>query len=209
MSKVTKVINSFYNSNIGQKLANPKATVATAAMIATVSNVSKDAVNCAYYTIQSLNNERIPEDQRKFVAALDLANGIMNVGVQLAMSFGIADLITSIFDNKIGKFKDFSDKEDVIEEKFKSLTEDLKKKTNKEEFAKEFKKLIKKRKDLARLGFTVLTVNIAMQILTKRIITPLFATPLASVFKEKFEKAEANKKGGKEGKEDKKVELSA
>ena len=199
MSKVTKVIDSFYNSNIGKKLANPKATVATAAMIATVSNVSKDAVNCAYYTIQSLNNDRIPEDQRKFVAALDLANGIMNVGVQLAMSFGIAELITSIFDNKIAKSKDFSDKEEIIEEKFKSLSEELKKKTTKEEFSKGFKQLIKKRKDLARLGFTVLTVNIAMQILTKRIITPFFATPLASVFKEKLEKAEANKKE-KEGK---------
>ena len=194
MSKVTKVIDSFYTSKIGQKLANPKATVATAAMIATVSNVSKDAVNCAYYTIQSLNNERIPEDQRKFVAALDLANGIMNVGVQIAMAFGISDLITSIFDNKIGKIKDFSDKEEVIKEKFNSLTEELKKKQTEEEFAKGYKKLIKGRRAVARLGFTVLTVNIAMQILTKRIITPLFATPLASVFKEKFEKAEANKK---------------
>jgi hypothetical protein len=194
MSKVTKVIDSFYNSNIGKKLANPKATVATAAMIATVSNVSKDAVNCAYYTIQSLNNDRIPEDQRKFVAALDLSNGIMNVGVQLLMSFGIAELITSIFDNKIGKHKDFSDKAEIIEEKFKSLPEELKKKTTKEEFAKGYKKLVKKNRDLARLGFTVLTVNIAMQVLTKRIITPLVATPMASFFKEKFEKAEENSK---------------
>jgi hypothetical protein len=194
MSRVTKVIDSFYNSNIGKKLANPKATVATAALIATVSNVSKDAVNCAYYTIQSLNNERIPEDQRKFVAALDLANGIMNVGVQILMSFGIADLITSVFDNKIAKLKDFSDDDEVIKEKFELLTEEMKKKTNKEEFAKLYKKLTKKNKDLARLGFTVLTVNIAMQILTKRIITPLFATPLASVFKEHFEKAEAKQK---------------
>jgi len=205
MSKVTKVIDSFYNSNIGKKLANPKATVATAAMIATVSNVSKDAVNCAYYTIQSLNNERIPEDQRKFVAALDLSNGIMNVGVQLLMSFGIAELITSIFDNKIAKTKDFSDKAEIIEEKFKSLPEELKKKTTKEEFAKGYKKLIKKNRDLARLGFTVLTVNIAMQILTKRIITPLVATPMASFFKEKFEQAEENKKT----KEDHKLKTNA
>ena len=108
MSKVTRVIDSFYNSWVGKKLANPKATVATAALIATVSNVSKDAVNCAYYTIQSLNNERIPEDQRKFVAALDLSNGIMNVGIQILMAFGLSDLITSIFDNKIAKLKDFS-----------------------------------------------------------------------------------------------------
>ena len=115
MSKVTKVIDSFYNSNIGKKLANPKATVATAAMIATVSNVSKDAVNCAYYTIQSLNNERIPEDQRKFVAALDLSNGIMNVGVQVLTAFGLSELITSIFDNKIAKTKYFKADDDNAE----------------------------------------------------------------------------------------------
>ena len=194
MSKVTKVIDSFYNSNIGKKLANPKATVATAAMIATVSNVSKDAVNCAYYTLQSLNNERIPEDQRKFVAALDLSNGIMNVGIQVLMAFGLSEWIASIFDNKIAKTKYFKADDDTIKQKFDSLTEELKKKTTKEEFAKGYKKLAENRAKVAKLGFTVLTVNIAMQILTKRIITPLFATPMASYFKEKFENAEAKKK---------------
>lgn len=205
MSKVTKVIDSFYNSNLGKKLANPKATVATAALIATVSNVSKDAVNCAYYTVQSLNNERIPEDQRKFVAALDLANGIMNVGVQIAMAFGLSDLITSVFDNKIAKAKYFKADENIIKEKFEGLTEELKAKTTKEEFAKGYKKLVSNRTKAARLGFTVLAVNIAMQILTKRIITPLFATPMASYFKEGFEKAEAESKAKKEHK----VEVSA
>ncbi|MBR6126576.1 hypothetical protein IKQ21_02730 [bacterium] len=192
MSKVTKIIDAFYSSKIGEKLANPKATVATAAMIATVSNVSKDAVNCAYYTIQSLNNDRIPEDQRGFVAALDLSNGIMNVGVQLLMSFGIADLITSVFDNKLAKLKYFSTDEKVIKDAFESLTAEMKKKHNYEEFSKLLKQKIKQRKDLARLGFTVLTVNIAMQILTKRIITPLVATPMASYFKGKLEKAKSD-----------------
>ena len=193
MSKVTKVVDSFYNTNIGKKIANPKATVATAALIATVSNVSKDAVNCAYYTIQSWNNERIPEDQRGFVAALDLANGLMNVGVQIAMAFGLSDLVTSVFDSKIAKSKDFSVKEDVIKEKFNSLPADLKKKTTEAQFIKDYKHMMKGRTALARTGFTVLFVNIAMQILTKRIITPLFATPLASVFKGYFEKNAKNK----------------
>ncbi len=198
MSKVTKVINSFYNSNIGKKLANPKATVATAALIATVSNVSKDAVNCAYYTLQSLNNERIPEDQRKFVAALDLANGIMNVGVQIAMAFGLSAWVESVFDNKIAKSKDFSLKEDVIKEKFAKLPEELKKKTTEAQFMKDYVQKMEGRIKLAKTGFTVLFVNIAMQILTKRIITPLFATPMASYFKKGFEQAEAEKKAKKE-----------
>ncbi len=194
MGLMTQAIDSFYSSAIGKKLANPKATVATAALIATASNVSKDAVNCGYYTYQSLNNERIPEDKRKFVAALDLANGLMNVGIQILMAFGISDAITSIFDNKIGKAEDFSIKDEVIKKKFDKLTDELKSKTNYEEFAKGYKNIIKNRTTLARLGFTVLAVNIAMQVLTKRIITPLCATPLATVFKEKFEKTEAEKK---------------
>ena len=194
MSKVTKVIDSFYNTNIGKKLANPKATVATAALIATVSNVSKDSVNCAYYTIQSLNNERIPEDQRKFVAALDLSNGIMNVGIQILTAFGLSELVTSIFDNKIAKAKDFSTKEEVLKEKFKKLPDELKKLTTEKDFLTKEAARIKGRTNLARTGFTVLFVNIAMQILTKRIITPLVATPMASFFKEKFEKAEEKNK---------------
>ena len=205
MSKVTKVIDSFYNSNIGKKLANPKATVATAALIATASNVSKDAVNCAYYTIQSLNNERIPEDQRKFVAALDLSNGIMNVGVQLLMAFGLSELVTSIFDNKLAKSKDFSLEDSVIKEKFKNLPEELKKKTTEAQFIKDYKPKMKIKRGLARTGFTVLFVNIAMQILTKRIITPLCATPMASYFKEGFEKAEQEKKQ----KEEQKIKTNA
>ena len=200
MSKVTKVIDSFYNSNIGKKLANPKATVATAALIATVSNVSKDAVNCAYYTVQSLNNERIPEDQRKFVAALDLANGIMNVGVQIAMAFGLSAWVESIFDNKIAKTKDFSLNPEVIKEKFASLPQELKKKTTEAQFLKDYVQKMEGRSKLAKTGFTVLFVNIAMQILTKRIITPLFATPMASYFKKGFEKAEAEKKAQNEHK---------
>lgn len=200
MSKVMKVIDSLYNTNIGKKLANPKATVATAALIATVSNVSKDAVNCAYYTIQSLNNERIPEDQRKFVAALDLANGIMNVGVQIATAFGLSKWVESIFDDKIAKSKDFSIKEEVIKQKFASLPNELKKKTTESQFIKDYIQKMEGRTKLARTGFTVLFVNIAMQILTKRIITPLFATPMASYFKRGFEKAEAEKKAKEEHK---------
>ena len=198
MSGITKIINSFYNSNVGKKLANPSATAATAALIATVSNVSKDAVNCAYYTYQSLNNERIPEGQRKFVAALDLSNGILNVGIQILMAFGISDMIISLFDDKIAKHKDFLVTDEIIEKKYNKLSMEQKARMAKEEFAKGYKVLIEGSTKLARTGFTVLAVNIAMQILTKRIITPLIATPMASGFKKKFEESEAKKAEQKE-----------
>ena len=205
MTMITKVIDSFYNGKMGKALANPKATAATAAIIATVSNVSKDAVNCAYYTTQSLNNERIPEEQRKFVAALDLSNGLLNVILQVVTSFGLANAITSIFDKIADKSKDFSVDEGVIKEKFNSLSKELKEKTNWEQFSKEYPQHIKARRNMARTGFTVLAVNIAMQILTKRILTPLIATPLATVFKNKFEEAE-QKKNLKNNKQNEAVE---
>ena len=194
MPKIVNIIDSFYNSNIGQKLANPAATAATAAAIATVSNVSKDAVNCAYYTLQSLNNKRIPEDQRKFVGALDLSNGILNVVLQIAMAFGLGKAVTAIFDDKIATSKDFSLKEDVIKEKFRKLPEELRATTTEAQFIKDYTHKMQGRVKMARTGFTVLFVNIAMQILTKRIITPLIATPMASYFKKKFEAAEEKKK---------------
>jgi len=194
MSGIAKIIDRFYCSNIGKKLANPTATAATAAAIATVSNVSKDAVNCAYYTTQSLHNERIPEDQRKFVAALDLSNGILNVALQIATAFGLSNLVMSIFDDHIAKTKAFSTKEEVLKEKFASLANDLKKGLTEGEFIKYEKQRVANRTKLAKAGFTLLAVNIAMQILTKRILTPLIATPMATGFKKKFEQAEANKK---------------
>ncbi len=120
--------------------------------------------------------------------------------IQILTAFGLSELVTSIFDNKIAKTKDFSTKEDVIKEKFKKLPEELKKLTSEKEFIKKEISRIVGRTNLARTGFTVLFVNIAMQILTKRIITPLVATPMASYFKEGFEKAEAEKKAKEEHK---------
>ncbi|MDD3436112.1 MAG: hypothetical protein PHC64_03060 [Candidatus Gastranaerophilales bacterium] len=53
-----------------------------AAMLIT-SIVSKDLIGCVLYTTQSLHNKEIPEEKRKFVASLDLMNGILMVGGQL------------------------------------------------------------------------------------------------------------------------------
>lgn len=54
-----------------------------AAKMMVLSFITKDAVNCALYTYQSATNEKIPEDKRGFVAALDFFNGILNVGGQM------------------------------------------------------------------------------------------------------------------------------
>ena len=187
MSKIPRS-NSFseyakriFNSKPVKYLTNPKAAGA-AVMIATVSNVTKDGVNCAYYVAQSLNNERIPEDQRKFVAGLDLANGILNVSLQTIAGTAIGKWAAKFFDKKIAP-KYFS--EANCKELYKSMESKIK--------YDEFKGIMEKNKNFAKAGFSVIAALVGMQVVIKRIINPLISTPMASVFKEQFEKAEKAK----------------
>ena len=196
MSKIPKIpsftdcAKKIFNSKPAKYLTNPKAAGA-AVMIATVSNVTKDGVNCAYYVMQSLNNERIPEDQRKFVAGLDLANGILNVSLQSFIGTWLGKGAEKFFDKKIAP-KYFS--EEACKDMYKKIESRIK--------YDEFKGIMEKNKGFAKAGLSVITALVGMQVITKRIIVPLIATPLASIFKDQFEKAEQAKKA-KEAKDDK------
>ena len=105
-----KITNALLNSSLGKRLAKDNASARLTSRIVLASAVTKDAVGCLFYTYQSLNNKRIPEDQRKFVGALDFANGILNVGVQVLMAFGVEDAIMRLFDKKLAP-KYFSEEE--------------------------------------------------------------------------------------------------
>lgn len=72
-----------------------------AAKMMVVSLVSKDFINCGFYTYQSLNNKKIPEDKRGFVAALDLVNGFINVGGQIATFFLVDRLLIPKLQGKL------------------------------------------------------------------------------------------------------------
>ena len=96
----SNIVTKIFNSKPAKFLTNPKGAGA-AVTIATVSNVTKDGVNCAYYVAQSWNNERIPEDQRKFVAGMDLANGLLNVIFQTFAGTTIGKMAEKFFDKKI------------------------------------------------------------------------------------------------------------
>lgn len=180
-SGFTDFAKRVFNSKAGKFLTDPRAG-AGAVAIATVSNVTKDGVNCAYYVYQSYNNERIPEDQRKFVAGMDLANGLLNVVLQGFLGTKIGEWAGKYFDKSIAP-KYFSD--DACKELYKDLG-------NKMKF-EEFKGLMDKNKGFAKNGFKVIAALVGMQVITKRIIVPLIATPMASVFKDKMEKMEKNK----------------
>lgn len=196
MSKIPKIpsfsnmAKKIFNSKPAKYLTNPKAAGA-AVMIATISNVTKDGVNCAYYVTQSLNNERIPEDQRKFVAGMDLANGILNVTLQSFAGPWIGKKAEQFFDNKIAP-KFFS--EQACKEMYAKLENKIK--------FEEFKGLMDKNKGFARAGFSVIASLVGMQVIIKRVVVPLIATPMASIFKKQMEKMEEAKKA-KEAKDDK------
>lgn len=177
MTKINpaSLIERFSKSRVGQYLGNPAASAAVT--IATVSNVTKDAVNCAYYVTQSINNERIPEDQRMFVAGLDLANGVLNVILQLGVTAAFTKAISNAFDK-------FVEPKFFTEEKYKQIYTDWQTRF-------EPGKLLKKvnaEKKYAKTGFCLLGALISMQVITKRIIVPLLSTPMASIFKKVFDK---------------------
>lgn len=90
-------ITSSFNTYIGKKMDRTATTwfaksldkglkhpAEYAAKMMVLSLITKDTINCGLYTYQSLHNDKIPEDKRGFVASLDLFNGILNVGGQLA-----------------------------------------------------------------------------------------------------------------------------
>ena len=177
----TDVTKYILNSKVGKYMTNPRAAGAAVA-IATVSNVTKDGVNCAYYVTQSLHNERIPEDQRKFVAGLDLANGLLNVVLQSFAGAAIGKAAAKFFDNIVTP-KYFS--EYAIEKMYQKVGNKMK--------YDEFKGIMEKNKGFAKSGLSVIAALVGMQIVVKRIIVPLIATPLATIFKNQFEKAEQAK----------------
>lgn len=94
---IEKGINWVANSKVMKKAFSERAGE-MAATIALWSTTTKDAVNCYYYTNQSLHNEKIPEEKRKFVAAIDLANGFMNVVSQLTLGAYIKNKLPQTFD---------------------------------------------------------------------------------------------------------------
>ena len=85
---IKKLANwEWLNAHITDTLKNPYAI----ARILVIANVIKDAVGSVFYVTQSYNNQKMPEDKRKLVAALDLANGIAMCALQLVLGFTISD----------------------------------------------------------------------------------------------------------------------
>ena len=198
-SAFNKAAKSKFISKQLEKGVKDPAKFAAQMMVASI--VSKDAINCALYTYQSYNNERIPEDKRKFVASLDLMNGILNVGGQILAAMLIERMWTP---NWVSKFTGTLKNKDTGDEKFVSskapMAEDnLKAIVTKVVKASEEKVNIKdldmkgilkefseNHKGKFVNGFGLLVAALGTMALVKRTLVPLVSTPLAGWFKDKF-----------------------
>lgn len=153
------------------------------------SILGKDSIGCYMYVKQSLNNEKIPEEKRSFVAALDLTNGGLMILSQLLMFCTISNpkVQNKLFGKAFNKI--FSEDAKKMYAKAMRKNADFKPKT-KEELYKSFDSVKKHTADM----FSFLTALAASSIIAKRVLVPFVATPLAGWAQEKMIAASKAKK---------------
>lgn len=152
------------------------------------SIVLKDGLGGAMYVTQSLSNKDIPEEKRKFVAALDLTNCGLMIATQLLMAKTMSKQSAKLFEKMFGKLfntKAAKNCETLIRKnsKFEKLSDT--------QFTETFGKF---KKDVSGF-FEVLTTLVAATIVAKRVIVPFLATPLADKVKGMMDK-KAQKQDG-------------
>jgi hypothetical protein len=163
------------------------------AMATVTSIILKDGIGCAMYVTQSLHNDKIPEKKRKFVAALDLTNGVLMIGAQIAMFFAMRKYSGPIFEKLFKKSFNPVSKANTIS---RMRMQDAEKGTvgNKIKYDKAYEGVKKDALDL----FKFVADIAAATIIGKRVVVPLIATPLAK----KVEKRMDSKHGNEQDKKD-------
>ena len=139
------------------------------------------------YVTQSLHNDKIPEKKRKFVAALDLTNGVLMIGAQIAMFFAMRKYSGPIFKKIFNKSFNAKSKANTIS---RMRMEDVKNgghTCKKQTIAKDFDKC----ENDALALFKFVADIAAATIVGKRIIVPLVATPLAKKVENKLDAKKA------------------
>lgn len=190
-------VNRTASKAMETKVANtlmPENPTDIAKMLALVSTTTKDAVNCYYYTTQSYNNQRIPEDKRKFVAGIDLANGILNVAIQLTLGLIVNKLSDKWYERMFkGGFIPTQQKVNEYLDKTNNFLQKSELTKHIHCTPEEMKKGIKCANKVIKSGFGVVVVLLTTQIFAKRVIVPFLSTPLAGIFKNALEKRDAQK----------------
>lgn len=181
-----------------------------AGKLVVLSFISKDVINTIIYTTQSLNNKKIPEDKRSFVAANDLVLGFFNFGGQilsakLAERYLVPKLIGK---NYTGHVKDDNEVDHYLYSKAKlspdsihnKVIEKMKLKGMKMDNAKEISDYAIEKlghtkgrgKDIAA-GIVIVGAALATTALVKRTISPLCSTPIAAWLGDRWDKKKKEK----------------
>lgn len=199
LQKVSKPFNTFAEwkpiRNQLKKAQEDPASFAAGMLVTSI--VSKDLVGCVLYTSQSLNNQKIPEEKRKFVAALDLMNGIIMVGGQLFIGKVVDAKVTprlkslftgQVVDPNTKAVRDVNTNAILHPDNLKKLVEKAARQNNVKniDVAAIVEKITKTKTAGFEKGFGILVAAIATTALTKRTIAPLLSTPAAGWLKEHF-----------------------
>ena len=165
----------YQKNTINQKFQDQKKNIAFISGLGVFSIILKDGLGCYLYVKQSLANDKIPEDKRKFVAALDLANGGLMILMQILMTYTISKKTVQekMFNKLFDKFfnRGASKSMQALMEKKAELA-GIK---GNQRFHRAFEGF----RDASLTAFGGLTALIAATTVGKRIITPFIATPLA------------------------------
>lgn len=140
------------------KLWNGMVNLSPTGKIAT-SLILKDAVGCYLYVSQARSNKKFTPQQRSDIANYDLANGVINIGLQLAAVKPIENLMTKVVDSKLMK------------KMFNNLDERLADTNN-----KNVMKLLKNKKRLTEGAVALLSV-VVCQYFIKRVVSPYLSVP--------------------------------
>ena len=154
------------------------------------SIIAKDGIGCAMYVTQSMNNKKIPDEKRKFVAALDLTNGLLMIGAQIGMFLAMRKYSGTIF-NKIFK-KSFNPKSNTVSRMRMWAAKKGEPVLRKLGLEKVFDEKVQKS---ALDVFKFVLDTAAATIVGKRVIVPLIATPFASKVEKWLDKREKMKNG--------------
>ena len=147
------------------KVWKSMADISPTCKIAT-SLILKDAVGCYLYVSQARSNKKMTPQQRADVANYDLANGIINVGLQLLAVKPIETMMKKVVDSKLMKHF-FHD----LDTRLASTD------------SKAVMKLLKHKAGLAE-GAVALFSVIICQYLIKRGVSPFFSVPVGDISKE-------------------------
>lgn len=166
-------------------LKNVSTPAKYAAGLAVTSVCVKDAVGCYYYVTQSLNNKKIPKEKRNFVAALDLANGFFNITTQLLLSkLLLSEKVLDKGHEALYKAKTKSKEARTFlsDHFYKKIIP----KTPREKIDKAVRDATRKLFDRSRVGFGTVISLVVTSVIAKRMLVPLFATPLAGTIEKKY-----------------------